>query len=184
MLHVATALLFLQLMPGAPVRVGETKTDPFTDEFRLAMVGVGAEGKLRLGSSCSEKDERNWYSLSFHIESDEAFATFGGEDGSSMEWQLGSLRFDNGDIEPFRFKFLLGSLWLGWPELKDGERLRDDSAHKLVLRFPHHDRLRIQVVAAKDIVFEDFDISEVTTDTLETLCTCAHEPNPCVSKQD
>ena len=26
-----------KLTPGAPVRVGGTKTDPFTDEFRLVM---------------------------------------------------------------------------------------------------------------------------------------------------
>ena len=120
--------------------------------------------------------------MDFHIESDEAFATFGGKDGSSMEWRLGSLRFDDGAIESFRFKFLMSSLWLGWPERKDGELLRDDSAHELVLRFPDHDRLRIKIAAAMDIVFEDFNISEVTADTLDFLCMCTQTPSLCVEQ--
>ena len=81
------------------------------------------------------------------------------------------------------------SLWVGWSKQENGRIApNDEEAEKLVRRSAEHERLHISIVAyggeKKGRIFEDFNISEVTSETLGKLCFCEQDPNPCVEKQN
>ena len=165
MLHSLLVVLFLAQV--TPVGLWKTDRDPFTDESRLILSGVGKMGELKLGVGCNE----DGFTFQFLFENFRSRQSF--------KWM--KIRFDDGPIEHFSTFPLQGMIWLGFKY--DGDRaLVTDDADVLALRLADHTRLRVDLMAEnpRRRVVDDFDISKVTVELLSFMLDteCTLEPSP------
>ena len=187
MLYLALALLLLQHpgKPGDPIQLWKSKPDPFTDEFKISLGGVGKSGELSVIASCFLRNSGNQeYGLGLRFQSNTRYLKY--EEAGDAHGYL-VLRLDDGPVETYSVFSSFTVIMLGVGPYKDGKAPPNDEDDKLVRRFADHDRLRIDLIPevgekAHERIVEDFDISEVGALTLDRLCLCAHEPNPCIEQ--
>lgn len=177
MMHWMLAMLLLQ---GTPAGLWKSETDPFTDRFKVVLLGKGKSGKLNLRAFCLGIEPANRYGLGF--DSEDILIKAATDDSGNGTLMF---RFDNGSVEMIDFAGVLNLVNLTW--MKDGKLIGRDDADAFVKRFADHDRLRIRLFAEKDDKLldwnmEDFDISKVTVEMLEALCVCEKTPLSCVDR--
>lgn len=166
------------------VRLWTTKVDPFTDRFGIMLTGDGRNGELQMKAFCTDVDPDR-YSLSFSFLSETTWPATDDSLGVGFGLGTGMLRFDDGPIESFRYEGMAYILMVTLSQQEGGLL----SGGALVKRFVDHSRLRIDLFRSRPgddghlRVVEDFDISEVTSETLDDLCICERNLEDCVARE-
>ena len=92
------------------------------------------------------------------------------------------LRFDDMPIETYSILPLLNFISLGFSTNEKGHGIVTNDADLLTRRLPGHKRLRVSLIAKNPSrrVVEEFDISEVTAETLNFMLEteCTQNPDP------
>lgn len=164
MLHLALALFLSQ---GTPVTLWKTKPDPFTDEMHMLLRGEGKKGELVLTIGCAEQEG----TLTF------GFRFSDWESKAVVPWL--ALRFDDGSIERYSFAPLGPFIIMGFTSEQEVIEPTDEG-NGLAWTLAIRDRMRVDLMAEEPLrrVVEEFDISEVTAETLNFMIKTGCTLNP------